>query len=599
MRRARQAASARVACAAMMEVLENRQLLSVGVDTLAGSQAAGVVRDYTVSVAGTPVDQVAQTNKGAATFLGQSVTEVDTVTTTLSNGDVTTTKGYYLLNSSGYQNLGQVDTTLNSSGGTVASDTVTYAPAETLFPALVTGGQTYTSTFTATDVLTVPNSAPTTTTETITQTAELTSETSEPLTVPAGSYNTYLLDLTTVTTPANGTATTATSQEWIAPGVGVVQSTTGTGSTAVSQQLTSFNSGAGTTTISAAITPVVLKTTLPASVVAGGTSHGTAVVSLANTNASTVKENLTIQVFASSDGVIDSTSTVLGTVSKKISIKAGGTVNVLVPIKSVPSSLNGEYSILAETSDSVGITQSTTGPTLLATAPFVAFSEEVLTTNLTGSIVSGSKTKDSVVLKLTNQGNVTSTGNSTVNLLVSPNGTVDSGTTIRTVAVAIVIKPGKSKTVRIALQSLPNVPNGTYGIVAEITDPKGDTTSVGTTTTVSLAQAFLSLIPALGVITPGAHGSGLVLLTVTDQGNIPPTGNSQIILTASPTDTVSSGLQLSSQRAHIAVQPNKSKVLKLHLTASDLNEISSEGLLVVELVDPLGGVQTASTPAVG
>jgi hypothetical protein len=237
------------------------------------------------------------------------------------------------------------------------------------------------------------------------------------------------------------------------------------------------------------------------------------------------------------------------------------------------------------------------GSTLLVTAPFVEFSDEVLTTNLIGSVVSGSKTKDTATLTVTNDGNVASTGSTIVDLLVSPDGTVASGTAARTVSEPIVIQPGKTKTVKFALKTLPNVPDGTYQIVAEITDPKGDVTSVATLTTVNLAAAFLMLSPALSTITPGLKGTGTVSLTITNNGNTPPVGATQIVLYASSTSSIDGATQLISEKIPLPLQPDKSKTLKFHLAAYMITDLFAQGLLVAAVTDPLGGVETVSIDA--
>jgi len=184
-----------------------------------------------------------------------------------------------------------------------------------------------------------------------------------------------------------------------------------------------------------------------------------------------------------------------------------------------------------------------------------------------------------------------------VELFVSPDGTVASGTEIRSVTEPIVVQPGKSKTVKFSLLTLPNVANNSYEVVAELTDPKGNVTSVASTSTVSLAAAFLTLTPTLSVITPGAKGTGTVSLTVMNNGNIPPVGASTIALYASASTSASGGTQLVSEKAS-PLQPGKSKTIKFKLTAAEMTSITTDGFLVAQVTDPLGGVLTADTPAV-
>jgi hypothetical protein len=229
----------------------------------------------------------------------------------------------------------------------------------------------------------------------------------------------------------------------------------------------------------------------------------------------------------------------------------------------------------------------------------VAFSNETITTDLGSSLVAGSKTKATASITLTNTGNVESTGSTTVDLLVTPDGTVASGTAIRSLPETIALKPGMSKTIKVPLQTLPNVPNNSYHIVAELTDPQGNVTTVATTSTVVLAQAFITLTPALSVITPAAKGAGSVSLTITNMGNSVPVGLSQIVLYASTANTISGATQLISDSVKLPLKVGASKTLKFKLTAAQMTSITTDGLLLAAVTDPLGGVLTATTPAAG
>ena len=601
---------ARTICS-VIESLEKRQLMSITASSLLGdSIETGTVETYQAISSGTVVGTSTRTVIGDTTFNGNAATESDTVThSSNASANTLTDKDYGTLTSDGYVDYGDVSSTTNSSGGIINTDSDTYSPAQLVFPATIEAGTPYTSSVNETDVSTevdVPGSTPDTNTDTDSETIELTSETPVSVTVPAGTYNAYLFNVTDTTTDTtdgdSGTPSSDTTQEWIAPGVGLVKTVSGTGTDTFEDDLASTTGsggdgggGGGGTTTTGSVTPLVLKTTLPASVVSGSTTKGTATVVLSNTTDAKIKESVTIDVDASADGAVDSASVNLGTLTKTVTINANSSANEAVAIKSIPASLNGTYSILASATDSSGTSSSTTGPSLTASAPFVAFSNEVLTTNLTGSIVSGSRTKDAATLTLTNLGNVASTGSTTVDLLVSPDGTAASGTNVRTFPESIVIQPSKSKTVKFALDTLPTVQNGTYQVVVELTDPKGNVTSVAAATTVSLAQPFLTLTPVLSVITPGAKGTGTVSLTITNNGNIEPKGAATVVLYASLTSSIDGATQLSTGKVSVPLQPGKSKTIKYHLTAATMSSLAADGILVAAVTDPLGGVLTAFT----
>ena len=589
----------------VIETLEHRRMLSVTTSTLFGSQAAGVIHRYSVSQAGIVRTNITQTNIGSTTFNGHTSNEFDSVTDATADGNVSTTKSYTAFTSAGLETYGSVTTVTNASGGVISTDSVTDSPTQISFPATVVAGTPYTTTVTETNVLTPAGGTPVTSTDTLTETVTLTSEATQAVTVAAGTYNAYVFNTTETFLATDGTSTTSSGQEWLVTGVGPVKVTSGSGESASEEDLVSTTAsgggggGGGGGASTGAVTPIVLKTTLPAAVVAGGKAHGIATVSLTNSKATGVKESVTTQIFASLTGTIDSGSVLVGTLSKTVAVRANSIVQVGVPIKTLPATLNGTYTLLAETTDAAGTSTATSGPSVTITAPFVAFTDEVLTTNLAGAVVSGSKTRDTATLTLKNSGNVVSTGSTGVTLLVSPDGTVANGTAIRIFSQSIVIQPGKTKTVKFALQTLPNVADGAYKVVAQLTDPTGHVTSASSITNVGLAQAFIKLTPTLSSITVAPNGSGTVLLTVVNNGNIAPAGASQIALYASATADISGATQLSTQRVGLPLQPSKTKTLRYHLTAAQLTSIRSAGSLVVSVTDPLGGVQTASTSLIG
>jgi hypothetical protein len=598
---------------ASIEPLETRRMMSVSLSSLLPSLSAGKVYAYQISNSSGGVLGNENINiVGNTTFNSFPCIEQDIVFS--ANGNTFTDRSYHAVTSQGYVNYGSYDTTTNASGGVLYSTEETYSPAQVSFPSEISQQTPYTTTTTLTD--TSKNnveSTPTTSTSTSTRTETLTleSETTQPLTVPAGAYQVYKVDVSDTDTPQGGTATTDTSTEYLSdhsapvelvgtggdiveltndPGLG----TGGTGGGGSGGGGGGGSGGSGGTTTTGNLTPAIIKNTIPTNVVAGGTSHGAVTVSLTNSGAAKITESVTTSVYATLDGVIDSSSILIGSITKTVPVKAGLATPVTIIVRSLPSTLSGDYTLLAKAVDTAGTTTSTTGPALNATAANVTFSNEVLKTNLAGNLVSGTKTRDTVKLTLTNTGNIASTGASTVELLLSPDGTVASGTEIRSLNESIILRPNKTKTVAIPLGTLPAVQTGTYQIVAEITDPRSDITSVATASTVSLAPPTLTLVPTLSAITPGAKGTGSVTLTITNNGNIPPSGKTTIALYPAASVSVH-GAFLISESINLPIQPGKSKSIKFKLSSDDLTQLTAAGLLLVIVTDPLGGVQTATT----
>ena len=221
----------------------------------------------------------------------------------------------------------------------------------------------------------------------------------------------------------------------------------------------------------------------------------------------------------------------------------------------------------------------------------MAFTDETVTSTLTGAIVNGSTTKDTASLTLTNAGNIPSTGKTTVELLLSTDGTVASGTKIRTVSEQIALKPDQSRTVKFALGTLPSVTDGTYEIVAEVTDPKGNVTTAATATTVNPAAAFQSLTPTVSAIPL----NGTVTLTIANEGNTASKGVTIIKLYASATSTTTDATLLRTLRVNLRIAPGAARAIRIHLTPHQYIQVGIEKNLVAQVTDYQNSVQTAAS----
>ena len=234
-----------------IEPLEDRRLLSaVTGASLFGPIVTGETWGYETLQSGKVI--ATSTNKlvGATKFNGIAATELDaTVTAKAAGSSAITTKSYDGLDSKkdeiAYGAVTVANISYSGYKGTSTSTTVFTPPSE-IFPASLTAGTTYTATWTGKTTTAISVSTPfgpikntTTSTDTVKFSVELVSTTLATIVVPAGTYKCYLIDETIATT-ISGKTTTTTSQLWAAPSVGVVKSVTGTGSNAVTTELTSY-----------------------------------------------------------------------------------------------------------------------------------------------------------------------------------------------------------------------------------------------------------------------------------------------------------------------------------------------------------------------
>jgi fibronectin-binding autotransporter adhesin len=232
------------AIAVPMEALEPRRMLSVSSASLAPLLTVGTTYTYRETSSDPTVTNVVtfgETVKGPATFNGQAVTELDS---TISNSDGSGTgSGQSFSGSDGNGNVISYGSVLNIPGGTLLS---TYTPPQVSYSGALTAGVTQTTT--DTEVQTITNSMGTkSTTYANTHLFTLQSETPTTITVPAGTYQAYVLveeDKSVITASADafavGGTSDSTTTEWLVPGLGAVKTFDGN----LTSVLTNFTTSA-------------------------------------------------------------------------------------------------------------------------------------------------------------------------------------------------------------------------------------------------------------------------------------------------------------------------------------------------------------------
>ncbi len=347
--------------------------------------------------------------------------------------------------------------------------------------------------------------------------------------------------------------------------------------------------------------PMIVRSTVPSAVVGGAKLHGSLTVELTNSSGSQSK-GFTVNIYASTNTALDTTAdTKVTSITKSTLVKNEKTVALTIPILSLPAGLpDGTYHLIAQAVDSAGNSASTaTSSTVIVAAPFVSLSE-TLTSTLPPALVSGTKAKGTVTLLISNDGNVPSKGSTTIDITASlTSGAL--GTTIANLSKTLSILPGKSAKVAVPIKSIPALADGDYFLVAQVTDPFAGGTSIASSTgTTNIAAPFISLVPVFTTgIKIAANSTAIASLTITNNGNVPPIGNSQIVLFASASLDISESPQLVSQTVRLPIRPGKSKIVKIHLTAAMVQTAQAQGSMVAEVIDPLGGTQTALTPLPG
>jgi len=327
------------------------------------------------------------------------------------------------------------------------------------------------------------------------------------------------------------------------------------------RQMLSFSAG----TTGTGITPTILSSTVPASIVAGAKFHGTLKLDLTD-SLTTTETGYTVRVYASTSTTLDTTTDPLVTsVVKTSSIKSAKTVPLTIPITTLPSTLpDGSYYLIAQTTDSAGNTDSAaTGSTVTVAAAHIALSETV-TPPFTSALVGGAAAKGSVKVKITNNGNEISTGTTAIDLSFSTTPGVP-GTSFATLNKRLSIPVGKSVTVAIPVKTIPVVPDGSYYVIASVSNPDGGVTVGSSPSTTLIATPFITLGATVSNITNVKAG---VTVVVTNSGNSVDstrlTGTFGLASDSQGLDAVGGTATITS--AKVNIQPGKS--IKVHIKPS-------------------------------
>lgn|GEM_PF-4538334 len=421
--------------ACLVERLESRQLLSASVSatTLNPTFKTGEVWTYQVSggITGTET----QTVIGAATFNNASTTEVDQNNNFTAPSSITSTvKSYLAFTSDGLINYGNV----TSTSGITTTNTLT--PAQVQFPETLTVGSPFTQTVTENSV-SQPSGQ--TTNTSITQTTTLVTGNAESVTVPAGTYNAFEVDVTTGTT---------TVRFWFAPNVGLVKAIIPS-TTAVTEELSSFTGGpsgtggnggnggtggTGTGTVSSA-----LKTPLPTSVVGTTTlklKDSVTLTSSGGTTSGAVSESIVLSPTTSASDSVFTLAT------GHASVKLASGKSKALPLKfakSIPSTVAaGTYNEIIVTTDPAGNTQSSVAGQLTVAAPVVDLSGAF--TKAPTSASAGKKVPVSFSITNSSAANVPAVGTIQIDVDSSPDGLLSDATVLDTITKKVNLKPGKS-----------------------------------------------------------------------------------------------------------------------------------------------------------
>lgn len=232
---------------------------------------------------------------------------------------------------------------------------------------------------------------------------------------------------------------------------------------------TLVESGLSSAATPGTLLPAITRESLKSSFVGGIVTRGNAVVSLTNVSTTTDKGAMILDLYASPDGLVDSSSQLIATVKRNIKLPAGKSLHMTVT-GTIPANLTGKYSLLAETTDPAGYTtDGSDGPNIDIAAPFLSLSATIAA-NKSGTIE----------LTVTNNGNFNATGSLAITLAPSTDGVSPvPGITLAAPIEHVNLKPGRSGRYAVHFKVPAALAAGVYYPLATITFDGVATTAVG------------------------------------------------------------------------------------------------------------------------
>jgi hypothetical protein len=188
------------------------------------------------------------------------------------------------------------------------------------------------------------------------------------------------------------------------------------------------------------------------------------------------------------------------------------------------------------------------------------------------SVVGGAKLHKPIPILVTNPTNAAIKQTIVIALYATSNAnSFASGTMIGMITQKISLKPGKGIKLKFKPPTISaSIPNGTYNIVAQLTDASNLTAPTAYAGTIKIAAPFIAPTASLGPmgpasISPGKHGT--TTLTVANMGNVAATGALSIQIAPSADGvTPVAGQTLVTMTQHVSVKPAASVKIKLRLT---------------------------------
>jgi hypothetical protein len=220
------------------------------------------------------------------------------------------------------------------------------------------------------------------------------------------------------------------------------------------------------------------------------------------------------------------------------------------------------------------------------------------------AVVGGAKLHGQLKTTLTNSTGADEKG-FTVQVFASTDAILD--TSVDTAVGNPIVKPttvknGKSAPLSIPITALPgSLPDGAYFLIVQTTDSAGNTSTVASSTAVTIAAPFVSLAEVVTSTLPAAvvtqtKPKGNVVLTITNNGNVPSKGLAAINITVSTVPGVL-GESIATLNKNINIMPGKSTKVTVPIKDALPAVPAGDYFIVAQVTDPSFGSTSIGSSA--
>jgi hypothetical protein len=291
--------------------------------------------------------------------------------------------------------------------------------------------------------------------------------------------------------------------------------------------LTAVQSNSFTLSVPGTVVPVVKRSTLALTSILGSKLHGAVALSESTTATAGTSGPVSTSIYAIGG---DGATTLLGHVARSTKLIAGKNDPLTLPVAFTPAAA-GTYVIQVQVTDPSGNISYASAGRIVVAPRTVTFTPVFTRLTLLKAVVSGTAVRAAAEVKITNSGNVTSTGTSTVAIYASPDGLLTDAMLITQVTPRLAIGATRSAVVTVPISKMPAGLDGNYTVLTEVTDSNLNVSSASSNTTVNIAPPIITLsatIPSVSPLTVAPGRFVTVTLELTNSGNIPSTGTAEI-----------------------------------------------------------------------